>query len=32
VCGYDVPFPLVYEKVYVPDMLRNFEAIKRTME
>jgi len=28
VCGYDVPFPLVYEKVYIPDMLRNYEAIK----
>merc|ERR1740130_1451637 len=26
VCGYDTPFPLVFEKVYVPDTLRNFEA------
>lgn len=31
VCGYDVPFPLVYEKMYVPDVLRNFEAIKKIM-
>lgn len=32
VCGYDVPFPLVYEKMYVPDVYRNFEAIKKVME
>jgi 2-oxoisovalerate dehydrogenase E1 component beta subunit len=32
VCGYDTPFPLVYEKVYVPDVLRNFEAIKTMTE
>lgn len=28
VCGYDTPFPLVFEKVYMPDHLKNFEAIK----
>ena len=29
VCGYDTPFPLVFEKHYIPDKLKNFEAIKR---
>lgn len=28
VCGYDTPFPLVFEKQYMPDHLKNFEAIK----
>mmetsp|Transcript_19937 Transcript_19937/g.39143 ORF Transcript_19937/g.39143 Transcript_19937/m.39143 type:complete len:375 (-) Transcript_19937:152-1276(-) len=32
VCGYDTPFPLVFEKCYVPDHLKNFEAIKRVIE
>lgn len=31
VCGWDTPFPLIYERIYVPDALRNFEAIKKTM-
>ena len=31
VCGYDTPFPLVFEKYYVPDALKNFEAIKETV-
>jgi len=31
VCGYDVPFPLIFEKFYVPDHHKNFEAIKGTM-
>ena len=31
VCGYDTPFPLVFEKAYVPDALRNFEAIKEAV-
>mmetsp|Transcript_31380 Transcript_31380/g.29921 ORF Transcript_31380/g.29921 Transcript_31380/m.29921 type:complete len:112 (-) Transcript_31380:11-346(-) len=26
--GYDTPFPLVFEKYYVPDMLKVLEAIK----
>jgi len=29
VCGYDLPFPLVYEKMYLPDVLKNYEAIKK---
>ena len=32
VCGYDTPFPLVYEKVYVPDARKNFEAIKKVLQ
>ena len=32
VCGYDTPFPLVFEKFYIPDELKNFEAIKTVME
>eukprot|EP00736_Rhodelphis_marinus_P006655 Rmarinus@m.11850 len=32
VCGLDTPFPLSHEPVYVPDALKCFEAIKRTME
>lgn len=31
VCGYDTPFPLVFEKYYVPDDLKNLEAIKKVM-
>jgi 2-oxoisovalerate dehydrogenase E1 component beta subunit len=31
VCGYDTPFPLVFEKFYVPDHHKNFEAIKGSM-
>ena len=29
VCGYDTPFPLVWERLYVPDALKNLEAIKK---
>lgn len=32
VCGYDTPFPLAFEKYYVPDELKNLEAIKTLME
>ncbi len=32
VCGYDTPFPLVFEKFYVPDYLKNYEAIKKVVE
>jgi len=28
VCGYDTPFPLAFEKQYVPNALKVFEAIK----
>jgi len=31
VCGMDTPFPLVFEKFYVPDDLKNFEAIKHAV-
>eukprot|EP00123_Amoebidium_parasiticum_P019345 comp24661_c0_seq1/m.46824 comp24661_c0_seq1/g.46824 ORF comp24661_c0_seq1/g.46824 comp24661_c0_seq1/m.46824 type:complete len:378 (-) comp24661_c0_seq1:472-1605(-) len=32
VAGWDIPFPLVFEKVYMPDKLRCFEAIKKVVE
>lgn len=32
VCGYDTPFPLIYEKYYIPDELKNLEAIKTVVE
>lgn len=32
VCGYDTPFPLVFEKQYIPDKLKNYEAILGVME
>ncbi|KAI8867354.1 thiamine diphosphate-binding protein [Ramicandelaber brevisporus] len=32
VCGADTPFPLAYERFYLPDMVRCYEAIKKTME
>eukprot|EP01038_Epipyxis_sp_PR26KG_P005109 gene5109-7120_t len=28
ICGYDTPFPLAFEKFYVPDYLKVLEAIK----
>jgi 2-oxoisovalerate dehydrogenase E1 component beta subunit len=31
VCGWDTPFPLAFEKFYVPDMVRCADAIKRVM-
>jgi 2-oxoisovalerate dehydrogenase E1 component beta subunit len=31
VCGWDTPFPLVFERFYVPDKLRVLEAIDETM-
>mmetsp|Transcript_35624 Transcript_35624/g.74826 ORF Transcript_35624/g.74826 Transcript_35624/m.74826 type:complete len:393 (-) Transcript_35624:122-1300(-) len=31
VCGYDTPFPLIFEKHYIPDKLKNYEAIKRAV-
>eukprot|EP00004_Rigifila_ramosa_P028749 TRINITY_DN9866_c0_g1_i1.p1 TRINITY_DN9866_c0_g1~~TRINITY_DN9866_c0_g1_i1.p1 ORF type:complete len:369 (-),score=77.88 TRINITY_DN9866_c0_g1_i1:28-993(-) len=31
VCGYDTPFPLVYEPMYVPDQYKVFEAIKKAV-
>ena len=32
VCGLDTPFPLVFEKYYIPDKLKNYEAIKTVFE
>lgn len=31
VCGYDTPFPLVFEPIYLPDRLKVFEGIKETV-
>lgn len=31
VCGLDTPYPLAHEKEYMPDHLKTYEAIKRTM-
>ena len=31
VCGYDTPFPHVFEPFYMPDKWRCFEAIKRVV-
>lgn len=31
VCGYDTPFPLAFEKYYLPDVLKVFEAIKHVV-
>lgn len=32
VCGYDTPFGLVYEKYYLPDEMKNLDAIRKVME
>lgn len=32
VCGFDTPFPLVFEKLYMPDVYKNYDAIKKAME
>eukprot|EP00898_Chlorokybus_atmophyticus_P002125 jgi/Chlat1/2913/Chrsp2S04667 len=32
VCGLDTPFPLVFEKVYVPDEIKVLDAIHRTVK
>lgn len=32
VCGMDIPFPMVFEKYYLPDTLKVFEAIKATKQ
>ncbi|KAJ1657358.1 hypothetical protein IWQ61_003229 [Dispira simplex] len=31
VCGLDTPFPLAFERFYMPDCVRTFEAIKEVM-
>ena len=28
VCGYDTPFPLVFEQIYLPDQYKLYQAIK----
>lgn len=32
VTGWDTPFPLVFEKIYLPDKLRCYEAILKSMK
>jgi 2-oxoisovalerate dehydrogenase E1 component beta subunit len=32
VCGWDTPFPLVFEKFYVPSAIRCYDAIMRSMK
>ena len=32
VCELDTPYPLAHEKEYMPDQLKTFEAIKRTID
>ncbi|KAI0225344.1 hypothetical protein L0F63_002245 [Massospora cicadina] len=32
VTGHDTPFPLAFEKFYLPDMTRCYEAIRKAME
>ncbi|KAJ1917133.1 hypothetical protein H4219_003394 [Mycoemilia scoparia] len=32
VCGVDSPFPLAHERFFVPDVVRCYEAIKRTLK
>lgn len=32
VCGWDTPFPLVFEKFYVPSAIRCFDAIEKVMK
>lgn len=31
VCGFDTPFPLAFEKHYLPDVTKLTEAIKETV-
>lgn len=32
VAGYDTPFPLAFEPLYLPDRFKVYEAIKETLE
>lgn len=32
ICGLDTPFPLVFEKYYMPNALKNFDAICHVMD
>jgi 2-oxoisovalerate dehydrogenase E1 component beta subunit len=31
VCGLDIPFPLVFEQLYLPDRFKILEAMKETV-
>jgi len=31
VCGADTPFPLAFEKIYLPDEFKVYDAIKKTV-
>jgi 2-oxoisovalerate dehydrogenase E1 component beta subunit len=31
VCGYDTPFPLIFEPLYLPTAARLADAIRRTV-
>ena len=31
VCGWDTPFPLIFEPFYLPDKFRCFEAIQKVV-
>jgi 2-oxoisovalerate dehydrogenase E1 component beta subunit len=31
VCGYDTPFPLAFETLYIPDRFKILEGIKETL-
>jgi 2-oxoisovalerate dehydrogenase E1 component beta subunit len=32
VTGYDVPFPLIFERFYLPDVHKNVDAIRKTVK
>lgn len=32
VCGWDTPFPLVFEPMYLPSQFRVYDAIQQTMQ
>ncbi|OZJ03408.1 hypothetical protein BZG36_03596 [Bifiguratus adelaidae] len=32
ICGWDTPFPLVFEKFYMPDAIRCFDGIKKAVD
>ena len=31
ICGYDTPFPLIFEKFYMPNEFKNLAAVKKIM-
>jgi 2-oxoisovalerate dehydrogenase E1 component subunit beta len=32
VCGYDTPFPLIFESLYMPDKWKNIDAIQKSLQ